>query len=52
MKQFLILICTVASLTTLMAQAPEVVIKKGKATLDEAYYYAERQTQRGAQQGQ
>lgn len=39
MKRILTLICTLGTLGAVMAQAPEVTIKRGKATVDEAYYY-------------
>ncbi len=34
-----ILVCAVGAIGTASAQTPEVKIKKGKATMDEAYYY-------------
>ena len=39
MKKLLSTICLLACTLTLAAQTPEVTIKKGKATMDEAYYY-------------
>ena len=39
MKKFLSLVCALGCLTAVMAQSPDVTIKKGKATMDEAYYY-------------
>lgn len=39
MKKILILCCGIAMMSAAFAQAPDVSIKRGKATLDEAYYY-------------
>lgn len=39
MKKITIILCALTCATAVLAQAPDVKIKKGKATLDEAYYY-------------
>ena len=39
MKKIFLLMCAFGAAATLMAQSPDVTIKKGKATMDEAYYY-------------
>lgn len=39
MKKLFSIVLALGCFAFTMAQAPEVVIKKGKATLDEAYYY-------------
>lgn len=43
MKKILIALCILGCSATAMAQSPDVTIKKGKATLDEAYYYSLKQ---------
>ncbi len=39
MKRIILTLCAIGCTTALMAQAPDVSIKRGKATMDEAYYY-------------
>ena len=39
MKRIILTLCAIGCTTAIMAQAPDVYIKRGKATMDEAYYY-------------
>lgn len=39
MKKIIIIACALTCAAAVMAQTPDVSIKKGKATLEEAYYY-------------
>ena len=39
MKRIILTLCAIGCTTAIMAQAPDVSIKRGKATMDEAYYY-------------
>jgi FKBP-type peptidyl-prolyl cis-trans isomerase len=39
MKKIILMICAMGGATMMMAQSPDVTIKRGKATMDEAYYY-------------
>ena len=39
MKKIFSLLCAVGCMGVVMAQGPEVTIKRGKAAMDEAYYY-------------
>lgn len=39
MKKILTSLCLMACAMTVAAQSPEVTVKRGKATMDEAYYY-------------
>ena len=39
MKRIFLMLCALGCAAAVMAQTPEVTIKKGKAKMDEAYYY-------------
>lgn len=39
MKKLILTLCALGCTASLMAQTPEVTIKRGKASMDEAYYY-------------
>jgi len=39
MKKIVVMLCALGFVAAAVAQTPEVKIKKGKATMDEAYYY-------------
>ena len=39
MKRLFITLCLMGCASMALAQSPEVTIKRGKATMDEAYYY-------------